>query len=104
VGVDVAWVDERHEQKQFVSDNAQWITKLAISRWPKLSGSVCLRFVEAWSDAVFNQAQIPELISELRNEVAAATHAGTRAHLEKVLRLVEKAEGQTHTYIKFIGD
>ena len=104
MGVDVAWVDERHEQKQFVSDNGQWITRLATSRWPKLSSSVCLRFVEAWSDAVFNQAQIPELMNELQSEIAAATDSGTRAHLEKVVRLIEKAAGQTNKYIKFIGD
>jgi len=104
VGIDVAWVDERHEQKQFVADTGQWITRLATSRWPKLSGSVCLRFVEPWADAVFNQSQIPELVNELRSEIEAASDTGTRAHLEKVTRLVEKAVGETHTYIKFIGD
>jgi hypothetical protein len=104
VGIDVAWVDERHEQKQFVADTGQWITRLATSRWPKLSSSVCLRFVEPWADAVFNQSQIPELANELRSEVEAASDSGTRAHLEKVVRLVEKAVGETHTYIKFIGD
>jgi uncharacterized protein YecT (DUF1311 family) len=30
VSVDVSWVDERHEQKQFVADTGQWITCLAI--------------------------------------------------------------------------
>jgi hypothetical protein len=104
VGVDVSWVDERHEQKQFVSDSGQWITRLAISRWPKLTSSVCLRFVDPFGDAVFNQAQIPELVNELRGEVEESRDAGTRAHLEKVIRLVEKSVGETHTYIKFIGD
>jgi hypothetical protein len=104
VGVDVAWVDARHEQKQFVADTGQCITRLSISRWPKLSSSVCLRFIQAFSDAVFNQAQIPDLLRELRGEIAEATESRVRAHLEKVVLLVEKAEGQTHTYIKFIGD
>ena len=104
MGIDVAWVDERHEQKQFVADTGQWITRLAISRWPKLSGSVCLRFVEPWADAVFNQSQIPELVNELRSEIEAASDSDTRGHLEKVARLVEMAVGETHTYIKFIGD
>ena len=104
MGLDVAWVDERHEQKQFVADTGQWITRLAISRWPKLSSSVCLRFVEPWADAVFNQSQIPELMNELRGEIEATSDSGTRAHLEKVVRLVEKAVGESHTYIKFIGD
>ncbi len=104
MGIDVAWVDERHEQKQFVADTGQWVTRLATSRWPKLSTSVCLRFVEPWADAVFNQSQIPELVSELRGEIEAAADSGTRAHLEKVAGLVEEAVGQAHTDIKFIGD
>ena len=104
MGIDVAWVDEQHAQKQFVADTGQWITRLATSRWPRLSTSVCLRFVEPWADAVFNQSQIPELVNELRSEIEVAADSGTRAHLEKVVGLVEKAVGQTHTYIKFIGD
>src|SRR5262245_60655626 len=104
MGINVAWVDERHDPKQEVYDPRQVLTRLATSRWPKLSSSVCLRFVDAWSDAVFNQAQIPELLHELRGEVAEARDTEVRAHLEKVVRLVERAVSQTHTYIKFIGD
>jgi hypothetical protein len=104
VGIDVAWVDERHEQKQCVADTGQWVTRLATSRWPKLSSSVCLRFVVPWGDAVFNQAQSPDLVRELQGEIEVAMDAGIRTHLEKVVRLVEKAAGETHSYIKFIGD
>jgi hypothetical protein len=63
-----------------------------------------LRFVDPVGDAVFNQAQIPELLRELEIEAGITRDAETRAHLEKVVRLVEKSVGQTHTYIKFIGD
>lgn len=41
----------------------------------------CLRFVDRYGDAVFNQLQVPVLISE-----------------------VESAEGQVHTYVRFVGD
>jgi hypothetical protein len=104
MGINVAWVDERHEPMQEVYDPRQLFTRLATSRWPQLSSSVCLRFVSPWSDAVFNQAQIPVLLDELRNEVAESRDAEVRAHLEKVIRLVERAIDQTHTYVKFIGD
>ena len=104
MGIDVAWVDERHELKQKVYDPRQLLTRLATSRWAKLSSSVCLRFVLPWSDAVFNQAQIPELLDELRNEASESRDSEVRAHLEKVTRLAEHAVDQTHTYIKFIGD
>jgi hypothetical protein len=104
MGINVAWVDEEHEPKQEVYDPRQLLTHLALSRWPELSTSVCLRFVLPWSDAVFNQAQIPELLEELRNEASESRDTEVRAHLEKVIRLVEQAVDQTHTYIKFIGD
>ena len=104
MGINVAWVDERHEPKQEVFDPRQLLTRFATSRWPKLSASVCLRFILPWSDAVFNQAQVPELLHELRGELAECRDAEVRAHLEKVVRLIERAVDQTHTYIKFIGD
>jgi hypothetical protein len=104
MGIDVAWVDERHAPMQDVYDPDQVLTRLAISRWPQLSSSVCLRFILPWSDTVFNQAQIPGLLHELRNEVGEASDTETREHLEKVIRLVEHAVDRTHTYIKFIGD
>jgi len=104
MGIDVAWVDERHDPKLEVFDPRQLLARLATSRWPQLSTSVCLRFVLPWSDAVFNQAQVPELLHELRGEVAECRDAETRVHLEKVVRLVECAANQTRTYIKFIGD
>jgi hypothetical protein len=97
-------VDERHEPKQEVYDPRQVLTRLATSRWPKLSSSVCLRFILPWSDAVFNQAQIPELLHELRGEATESRDTEVRAHLEKVIQLVERAVNQMHTYIKFIGD
>jgi hypothetical protein len=104
MGIDVAWVDERHEQKQFVSDSRQVLTRLATSRWPKLTSSVCLRFVVPWGDAVFNQAQNSDLLNELSSEFREAQDTQVRDHLQKVIRLVELAGSETHTYIKFIGD
>ena len=104
MGIDVSWVDERHEPKQEVYDSRQLLARLATSRWPELSTSVCLRFVDPYGDAVFNQAQIPELLHELRGEIAECRDIEVRAQLEKVVRLVERAVKQAHTYIKFIGD
>jgi hypothetical protein len=104
MGIDVAWVDERHERKQFVSDSKQVLTRLATSRWPKLTSSVCLRFVVPWGDAVFNQAQNADLLNELSAEFREARDPQVRDHLQKVIRLVELAGNETHTYIRFIGD
>jgi len=104
MAIEVAWINERQEPKQEVFDAHNVLSSLAMSRWPKLTKSVCLRFIDPWGDSVFNQAQVPELLAELRAEVAEHTDPKIRAHLEKVVRLVERAVEQTHTYIKFIGD
>jgi hypothetical protein len=68
------------------------------------STSSCLRFVDRFGDAVFNQLQIPVLISELRRQAERIKDPGTRDHAEALLRLVESAEGEVHTYVRFIGD
>ena len=104
MGIDTAWVNEQHEPRQEVFDAKQELSRLANSRWPGLSSSVCLRFIDAYGDCTFNQFQIPELLRELRDEVLECKDKETRMHLEKVVRLVERAVGATHTYIKFIGD
>lgn len=104
MGIDVAWVNERHETKQAVFDSHQVISKLATTTWPKLSNSFCLRFVDFAGDATFNQAQIKILVEELRSEAKKQNDLKFRGHLEKVIRLVERSIDEVHTYIKFSGD
>jgi hypothetical protein len=53
---------------------------------------------------VFNQTQLPVLLGELHSELVATENAKHIEHLSRVIQLVEKAQDQTHTYIKFIGD
>jgi hypothetical protein len=65
---------------------------------------VCLRFVDAFGDAVFNQAQIPVLLAELRSSFSEQTDREVKDHLVKVIGLVERATDRTDTYIKFTGD
>ena len=103
MGIDVAWVDERNTRIQNVFDPAQCLSRLAISEWSR-SQTACLRFVDAYGDAVFNQAQIPVLLAELRASLVAQGDPATRDHLDKVVRLVETAVGRTHTYVTFFGD
>ena len=89
---------------QQVFDPGGCLIKLALSTWPERSDSVCLRFIDPWGDTVFNHAQIPELLTELIADVPRQHEREIKAHLEKVVRLVKRAVGETHTYIKFIGD
>jgi hypothetical protein len=103
-GIEVAWVDERGNTIEVLGDLNSVIAALAMSRWPKLVATACLRFVDPWGDAVFNQTQIPVLLDELRIELAGVLDGKHEEHLLKLVLLVEKAQNQTHTYIKFIGD
>lgn len=69
MGVEVAWITEGREQKQLVGDSYGTISRLAISRWPKLEETVCIRFIDAFGDTVFNQAQLPVLCAEIKIEL-----------------------------------
>jgi hypothetical protein len=104
MGIEVATVTETHTTIEQVIDNLDVIARLARTRWPKLTESLCLRFVEPWGDAVFNQTQLPILLTELRSEVHLATDEKFKEHLQRVVALVESAQDQVHVYVKFIGD
>lgn len=104
MGIDVAWTAENGDPKREVFDPRQCLTELSTERWYKLTDSKCLQFVDPWGDAVFNQSQIPHLLRELRAELPETKEAEIHAHLEKVIRLIERAIDQMHTYIKFTGD
>ncbi len=104
MGIDVAWVTENGEPKQEVFDPRGFLTRLATTAWPRMEASALLRYVDAWGDTVFNQAQVPKLIAEFHDEANGQKEEEIRAHLEKVIHLLERAAGQTHTYIKFVGD
>lgn len=97
-------VNEKQEVMQEVFDPRQCLTLLAISTWSQQKDSVCVRFIDAFGDTVFNQAQIPFLLKELEQAEALQTNAEVKAHLHKVCRLVAQAQDKTHMYIKFIGD
>jgi hypothetical protein len=104
MGIDVAMVNESREPEQQVFDSRGFLGTLAMNLWAGMSSSVCLRFVDPWGDTVFNQAQIPVLLTELKQCQQNQTDQEIKDHLEKVIRLVSQAEGRSHTYIEFSGD
>ena len=104
MGIDAAWITESGEPKQEVLDPRQCLTGLATNRWHTLGQTKCLQFIDPWGDAVFNQSQVPHPLEELRAELPETREPEAKAHLEKIILLVERAVEQTHTYIKFIGD
>ena len=76
--------------------------------FPSFSDSsfYCLRFVDRFGDAIFNQAQIPFLAraSEIRRQLERIEDRATRNHAEAILRLVKSVKGKAHVFVRFIGD
>jgi hypothetical protein len=64
----------------------------------------CLQFIDEWGDTTFNQYQMPVLIQELESILPSCGDEKIRTKLETLIAFVRKADGETHTYIKFIGD
>lgn len=66
--------------------------------------SICLRFVDPYGDTIFNQGQLPVFIRELSLAIEGAADSSAKAHGRKLIGLAEKASGQVHTFLKFVGD
>ena len=104
VGIDVRVRDETEsgEVRASISDPRMLLPRLLAAA--NLKSTICVRFIDPYGDAVFNQAQLPALAQELRGMLEVAAGGEARAHLEAVIQLVEAAEGQVHTYVRFVGD
>ena len=101
MGVDLYWRDERGtDLGQVLDPQMLFSSYVQSSVWSETS---CLRFIDPYGNTVFNPSQIPVLVRELESGVAAAD-SGIQQQISKVLHLLKKAKGQTHTYAWFIGD
>src|SRR5215208_3875004 len=67
-------------------------------------GTCCLRFIDPYGDALFNQAQLPVLLAELRALGGRLREPGLAPVLRELLAFVQPAAGQVHVYVRFIGD
>jgi len=104
LGIDVALVDENQVELEVIGDSRNYLAKLVISgEWLNMEGSVCLRFVDAYGHTIFNQAQLPVLVSELERTASLQTNPEIRTHIQEVCRVVSASRG-IHMYVKFIGD
>ena len=101
MGIDLQWIDERGEILERVLDERNLISEIIEAA---RKGSVCLRFIDPYGDAVFNQLQIPVLIEELQAITPSALGYEATRHYEEVIELATKANGRIHTYLKFYGD
>jgi hypothetical protein len=100
MAIDVEWQDE--SGNTILAYNGPAIDAKVWSAFP--NSGTCLRFIDPYGDTVFNQQQIEVLASELD---ALLTHSSERTPdpaLISIRHFVERKRGETHTYLKFIGD
>ncbi len=69
-----------------------------------VEGTSCLRFLDPYGDAVFNQLQAPVLRRELEAIRATPEARPVSSVIDEVLALVTKCEARPHTYLRFFGD
>jgi hypothetical protein len=102
MGINLRWEDESGAVLGEVLDPES----LSVRFVPHVTRSefLCLRFVDPYGDAVFNQAQLPFLLSELEKQLPSVSNPKAKEHLKRVTSLVLQARGHTHTYLRFVGD
>jgi hypothetical protein len=64
----------------------------------------CLRFVDPSGATIFNHLQISALIGELQRRLSELDDPDIKEHLGEILQLVESAEGQQGTFVRFVGE
>ena len=68
------------------------------------SDTTCIRFVDPDGDTTVNQLQLPILLQEVASLAKEAPDDLARGALLSLLKFLEGARDQEHTYVKFVGD
>ena len=68
------------------------------------AGTCCLRILDPYGDAVFNQLQLPILLSELAAFHASLPDGELVAVGETLDAFLRQALDRPHTYVRFLGD
>ena len=102
MGIDVYWKSENGEILGDLSDEDFVLSDMS-ELFYRQPGS-CARYIDPAGDACFNQLQLPDFASELRQVRNNITDIGKIARLDELIALVSRAHGTSHSYIWFIGD
>ncbi len=102
MGIDAQLRDEVGQILAEVGDPGGLLARAATRH--ALSGTVLLRYLMPWGDAVFNQAQAADLLRDLRSVRSEHEGRPLAAHLQSIEPLVERLQGEVHHYLWFVGD
>jgi len=99
MAIDVEWQDESGATLKRCDMPFEWRISRAVPR----ERSHCLQYIDPVGDATFNQLQLPQLVRELEEAVAALQPSQFQRQAVAVLEFVRGCV-DIHTYVKFIGD
>jgi len=101
MGIDLSWKDEEGKSLGNVNDEKNLFANALGNA--DLEDTVCLRFIDRYGDTIFNQLQVPILISEIEHLQMSTKDYPTVRQIAAILTLVQSSK-ETHTYLKFYGD
>jgi len=93
LGINAEWQNERGGVLGFVLDPRMLLSHIILRASPDLSRTVCVRFIDPYGNAVFNQEQIPILARELADLIPSVSEREARDHLHQIIELVKRAQG-----------
>jgi hypothetical protein len=102
MGIDVRVETESGEVQDEVLDDQNLTEKLLPDR--EDGTSPCLRFVDPFGDTLFNQVQIPFVVTELEKRMRGSMKSEVKTHCEAILKAVKATVGEEHTYVRFSGE
>ncbi len=102
MGINAVLQTETQEEIASVLDPHMVLSRATTSG--KFSETRLLRYLVPWGDAVFNQAQAPDLRDDIRVLVEGNVGSPLSKHLDEIRALVEQLASETHSYLWFIGD
>jgi hypothetical protein len=104
MGINVVWKSESGNELECIYDPKMLLSHLIINNYKDFKNTYCVHFIDPYGDTIFNQHQIPILITELEGIANTTSDEVTKEHILSILNLSRKSLGQIHTYLWFIGD
>ena len=103
MGINVHVESERGDIISAVYDDRNDLSRAVVGGYFSQMG-VCLKYLDPYGDTVFNQLQLAALLEETEAAWRAAQSLALKDLLLDILNLIRAGQGQTHTYIRFVGD